>query len=652
MIPLLIACNLTLIADPPVLPGDPLVPAEATIAEASSNPEFGDNFDLTELSLEELMDIEVTIATRSEEPLSSVPAAVYVLTGDEIRRAGHSSIPEALRMVPGMHVSRWTPGDWDVTARGFGTGLAFTNSAYLNQLLVMIDGVIVYSPLFAGMFWTLQDVLIEDVERIEVVRGPGGILWGSNAVHGVVHIITKSAAETEGVQITARGGTDDRYGSVRYGGKIGESGDFRVWFKGAEYDNLYNPYGGFDYGWELASAGGRFDWSDDGRKYSFWARVYKGSFNELGYDLITYDPIQVLDRRDGAQLYASTTDEESGARWQAWYTNDEQDLPTLGDIHIDVYDLEYQRPVEISETHRINVGAGYRRTQSRLYGDDPFWYDFSPNKVNQDTWRIFAVDTIALDDIDSTLTIGLAGEHNDFTDFEFQPTMRYAWYPKPGLTVWGGVSRAVRTPSLEERTLTEDSAYAGDPNFRSETLVAYELGVRILPRDWVSADLAVFFNDYDHLHFADSNATPLPYYYLTNGAKGESYGAELALDFQISEDWKVRSSYTYEHGSFEGNDGTQLSTGKYSPSHIFNARSYYNLTPTWEFDTGFYMVEGLGAGLQGADYTRFDARIGWRPEGDFEFYVGVQDAFNRHRSELDEYDNLSRAYFLGVTFSH
>lgn len=644
MISPLISCLLLSIPLPPV-PGGPTPSAPATT-------EFSDDFDLTELSLEALMDMEVTIATRTATPMSSVPAAVYVLTGDEIRRAGHSSVQEALRMVPGMHVSRWTTGDWDVTSRGFGTGVAFTNSAYLNQMLVMIDGVVVYSPLFAGMFWSLQDVIMEDIDRIEIVRGPGGILWGSNAVHGVVNIITKNAGETEGLQLAARSGTSDRHGSWRYGGKFGEDSSYRVWVKGAKYDTLDNPFGGFDYDYSLASAGGRMDWKGGGNTFSFWVRAYKGKFNELGYDLTTFAPIQVQDKRDGAQVYASMTDDESGGRWQVWYTKDEQDLPTLGDINIDVYDIEYQHPIQLWENNQVNVGAGYRRTMSRLYGDDPFWYDFEPSKVNQDVFRVFGVDTIALDSIQSTVTIGLAAEYNEFTDFEVQPTLRYTWAPEDGFMVWGAVSRAVRTPSLEERTLTDNSFYAGNSQFRSETLWAYELGTRWMPADWISTDLALFFNDYDDLNYADFSDPTVPAYRLTNGAEGMSYGAELAVDLQLNEDWKVRTAYTFEKGDFTADDGTQLETGNYSPTHSYNIRSYFNLTDEWEFDTGIYSVSGLAAGLERANYTRFDARIGWNPGDDYKVYIGVQDAFTASRSEFDQYDNIPRAYYMGMTFSH
>lgn len=216
----------------------------------------------------------------------------------------------------------------------------------------------------------------------------------------------------------------------------------------------------------------------------------------------------------------------------------------------------------------------------------------------------------------------------------------------------GGISRAVRTPSLEERTLTPDSVFAGNDQFRSETLLAYELGMRGMPAEWVSADLALYFNDYDHMHYADPNDPAFWAYHLTNEAEGTAYGGELALDFQLNPSWKVRTAYAYEKGDFKAKDGIQLRTGEQSPRHLFNVRSYYDINEEWELDLGFYMVEGLGSFLQTADYTRLDARVGWNPNEDFRFYIGIQDAINPTRSELDEYDNNRRAGYLGVTFSH
>ena len=610
----------------------------------TSDPSLStDDIDFTEYSLEELMDIEVTVATRNATPLSETPAAVYVLTGDEIRRAGHTSVPEALRMVPGFHVSRWTNHAWDATSRGFGNGLSLLNLAYLNQLLVMIDGVVVYSPQFAGVWWPNQDVLMEDIDRIEIVRGPGGALWGTNAVHGVVHIITKHAKDTQGMQVTAQTGTNDHQASARYGGKIGEDAYFRGWVRGNKYDELENPVVDQNQDWYVTSFGTRFDWKQSGKDFNVWARAWNGQFDNVGYDLDTFDPIQVRDERKGAQFLASMTDQDDGSKWQVWYSTDQQDLPTLADIRVDTFDLEYQRSDDLGGEHVLSWGAGYRHTRSFFHGDDPFYIAFEPEREDLDTFRAFAIDTVPLGQSDVTLTFGAAVEHNSITDFEIQPTLRATYTPDPNYMVWGAISRAVRTPSLEE---TSDSFW-GNKEFKSESLVAYELGGRAVPVEWMSADLALYYNDYDDLHYLDTDV-----WAYSNDSSGKSYGAELALDFQPLEQWKLRSTYTYHHGKFiQRSTGDQLPTSEYSPKHAFSVRSYYDMFTNWEFDTGLYGVQGMGTDFQEAEYIRLDGRLAWHFSEGMEAYIGVQGASEPERSELDEFDQIRRAYYIGMRIS-
>lgn len=622
-------------------------------AASAGSGGFGDpteDEDLTELSLEELMDLEVTIASRSSQKLSEVPGAVYVITGDELRRSGHSSIPEALRMVPGFHVSHWFTGAWDVTSRGFGPGLSLTSLAYLNQLLVMIDGLVVYTPLFAGVWWPIQDIDLAEVDRIEIIRGPGGILWGSNAVHGVVHIITKKAADTQGLRVTLREGTDDRHGGVRYGGTLGESGHYRAWIKGADYDSLSNPFNDWDYDWKILKGGFRADWRAWKRDFSVWTRAWDGDFEDAGFDLNLFVPIQVTNEKRGVQLLGSMANPESRSRWQAWFATDQQDLDTLVDIGIDVLDVEYQRSFELGENETLSVGTGWRWVHSRLFGDDPAYLMFDPEESRQNTFRAYALDRIAFPAIDATLTFGATVEHNDFTQFEVQPTGRMTWMPSEDLMFWGSISRAVRTPSLEERHLSQTSFFIGSEDFHSEILWAYELGTRTQPVSWLAADLAVYFNDYDQLHFADFDAGTLQYQ-LTNDAEGKAYGLELALDLRLTESWSVRSAYTLHKGEYETRAGQELRTDNYSPEHNINLRSYLDLGNDWELDLGFYVVEDLGPGFKTAEYFRGDARLGWQPREDLALFLGIQNATKDTHSELDEFDQIRRTVYAGVSWS-
>ena len=501
----------------PALAADPHEPGSAKPPPEALG---SDELDLTELSLDQLMDIEVTVASKTPQKLASVPAAVYVLTGDEIRRAGHSSIQEALRMVPGFYVSHWTTTQWDVTARGFGTGTAFTNQAFLNQLLVMVDGVVVYTPLFAGMWWALQDIDLDDIDRIEIIRGPGGIVWGSNTVHGIVHVITKSSDETQGAKWGVRTGNDDWHAGGRAGGTFGENGHFRAWVKTSEYDTTHDPFDGWPQDWSIRSGGFRSDWSDDGRRFTFWGRGYDATLRNVAFDLTTFIPFSAVDRKKGGQLFFESADDEAGTRWHAWISTDQQDIPTLADIRIDVADLEYQGELR-SGAHGVTYGAGVRVIHSDVYGEDPFWYAFDPQDQTQVNSRAFVVDTIDLDEDDLQLVLGVQAENNEFTGLEVQPSARLKWQATEDTVAWAAVSRAVRTPALEEVALSQDSFFVGNPDFRSERLISYELGLRKNLTESAIVDATVFYNDYDHLHLAEFDGG-LGQFFYSNEADGHA----------------------------------------------------------------------------------------------------------------------------------
>jgi len=608
-----------------------------------------DDQDLKDLSIEQLMELEVTIATRSEQALSDVPGAVYVLTGDEIRRAGHTSIPEALRMVPGFYVSHWFSQAWDVTARGFGPGLSLTSSAFLNQLIVMVDGVVVYTPLFAGTWWDIQDFDMAQVDRIEVMRGPGGALWGTNATHGVVHVITKKAADTQGVRLSGRVGENDSHTSARYGGRIGEIGHWRVWAKGAWYDGLEDAFLDFDTDWRSKSAGFRTDWVQAGRDVTVWSRFYDNTNHAYGFDAVN-GTIPIHDHKRGYQLYASVANPEASSLLQAWFSADLQDQPTFVDISIHTFDLEYGRELQLGERNRLKLGGGYRRIYSDLSGDDPTFEDFDPRHVTQDILRAYAIDRIALPGLDSELLLGCTVEDNEFTDVEVQPTVRWTWTGIEDLSAWAAISRAVRTPSLEERTLSDGSVFIGNDDFESEELWAYEAGLRTLLSARASLDVALFYNDYDELHFRQDTGTGQEL--LVNGAEGESWGAEVALDLRPTERWTVRSGYAFARGQYQSKaDGSRLGTDEYYPEQQFNLRSYYDLGSDWEADAAVYVVEGMGSDFDIAQYWRVDLRLGWRPSPAFDLYVGVQSANDEEHSEFDEFNRIPRALYVGLNWT-
>ncbi|MFT4709674.1 MAG: iron complex outermembrane receptor protein [Planctomycetota bacterium] len=607
--------------------------------------------DLTELSLSDLLNIEVTVASRTEQKLSEVPGAVYVITGDELRRSGHNSVQEAMRMVPGMYVSNWTTSKWDVTSRGFGPGVSPISLAFLNQLMVMIDGVPVNAVTYAGTEWALQDIMLEDVDRIEIIRGPGGILWGANAVHGVVHIITKDAADTQGQLSMIRGQNDERHFAVRTGGSFGETGSYRVYAKRSQYDSNHNDFDGFDDQWRINTISARFDWMGrEDYKNLAWGRVYSADLNTDGFDLNLFDYIPVTDNANGFQAFASSASPDGKHTYTAWMNYDRQDLRTEVDSRIFQVDLEYRRAFSFSETSNLSAGAGYRLIKSDLTGDDPFFVDFDPNRHTLNTYRAFAVQTWNLADNDLDIVLGAQMEQNDITGFELQPTARMSWHPGSDYTLWAGFTKSVRTPAIEEISLSSNSYLVGDEDFDSEKVETIEIGFRKQISDETAIDLTVFHNEYDNLREEEFDFTTFQSL-LTNNGKGDSTGVELAVDSKPTENWSLRGSYAWIEGSFENEVlDYDLGTESYHPGQQINLRSYYDINDDWEADMGFYYTGDFGNSFF-EDRTRLDVRFSYAPREGMEWFFGGQQIVDPFIEELDSFDNPRRDMYFGLTWA-
>jgi iron complex outermembrane receptor protein len=374
-------------------------------------------------------------------------------------------------------------------------------------------------------------------------------------------------------------------------------------------------------------------------------RGYDGSFDYRAFDLTLFVPYRDTSNKYGVQVFGSVKDPESGSELRGWLYHDQQDLPTLLDQRIDTADVEYNRSLELSERTTLLVGAGYRVIRSTLVGEDPTYLSFDPESFTQNIFRAFAIGTTNLTD-EVQLTAGMTLEHNDFTQFEFQPTARATWTPCADWMTWASISRAVRTPSLEEQTLSDISLYAGNESFLAEVLWAYEIGTRKMFGERVSTDLALFYNDYDNLHYAEFNGAG---YDLTNKAQGSAWGSELALDVQPADWWRLRSAFSILHSKRDV-DGVALMTDDYHPERLFNVRSYVDLGDDWELDSALYAVGRMGPGYEIAEYTRVDVRLGWTPTDSLELYAGVQDVGHATRSEYDEFDNPRRSVYFGLSW--
>jgi iron complex outermembrane recepter protein len=432
-------------------------------AQDGSHSARGDADDLMELSLEELMDVPVVTSVAGvAQPWFTTPSAIHVVTAEEVRRAGHRTMAEALRMVPGIDVRQGMSHQWSITSRGF-------NGPYANKLLVLIDGRTVYDPAFAGVFWDIQDVLLEDLDRIEVIRGPGATLWGANAVNGVVNIITKDARDTQGTYVTAGAGTHERgFGALRHGGQLGDDSHYRVWGKHADRDQFESVTGrDLHDDWDLAHGGLRIDTElGDGKHWTLSTDVYNsnriGEFTPVpvpGQHLVYNNTITDGRAGGGNILFNLEQDPASDNGWSIQGYYERANRVTIAGLQLerDTVDLDWKHRFTPSDGHKFIWGLGWRLHDDRT---DPGPYvGFDPADRQTNLFSGFIQDTITIAPDRLYVMLGCKFEHNDHTDFEWQPSAR-AWFtPDDEQVFWGAISRPVKTPSPAQEDLTLVAAY-------------------------------------------------------------------------------------------------------------------------------------------------------------------------------------------------
>ncbi len=615
--------------------------------------------DLTELDLEDLMNIEITSVSKKPQRLSDAAAAIFVITGDDIRRSGVTNIPEALRMAPGLQVARMDANKWAITSRGF-------NGRYATKLLVLIDGRSVYTPLFSGVYWDIQDTLMEDIDRIEVIRGPGAALWGANAVNGVINIITKHTKDTQDGLVTATAGTEERgHVAIRYGGRRGDDTSYRVY---AKYFNREDAVyaSGDDAADECSAlrAGFRLDRQiSDFDTLMLTGNMYDGRSGErASLSVPVQRTVNTEAEINGINLLGRWEHKVSAASnimLQLYYDRTERQDVSLDEIR-DILDLEFNHQFSIGEHHRIIWGFGYRFTRDNL--DNTLSISFTPDRRSDDLYSAFIQDDIWLVKDRLRLRIGSKFEHNDYTGFEIQPNARLILTPGGDYSVWASVSRAVRTPSrvghgASVTTPLPPSAgvpgnsvtVIGNDNFNSEKLMAYEMGYRLHATEQLSLDAALFYNDYDEAISYEILIPPWPGPYtllIDNKLKGHLYGAELAANFQVLEWWRLQSSYTYLqmqlHLDRDSTDQTSELTEGENPHHQFSIRSSMNMKKDLDLDLWARYVDSLPT--QGmSSYVTLDVRLAWRPHKDLELSIVGQNLLDSQHPEFQS--------FLDYTFS-
>jgi iron complex outermembrane receptor protein len=615
--------------------------------------------DLTEASLEDLMNIEVTTVSKKEQKLSQAPAAIFVITQEDIRRSGMTTIPDLLRMVPGLQVGQMQSGTWAVSARGF-------NSQASDKMLVMVDGRSIYSPLSKGVFWDQQDTLLEDIDRIEVVRGPGATLWGANAVNGVVNIITKSAVDTQGSLVTAGAGSEGQVlGGLRFGGALGDSGHYRIFSKYSDGNdvsvgqmNLYGTrslHGGFRADWTLSSRdsltveGDLFHASSGEALNIFqltppFGNVARSAIQDNGGDLMVNWTRRQSDRSQTA-LRASV-DHSSG--------NDP--LENSGQSTIDV---DFQQQLTLSESNGLVWGLGFRDSFERQESKN-FNLSVLPPHREDRLFSVFVQDQWQIAGDQLSLILGSKFEHNKFSGFDVQPSARLLWTPAARHSAWAGVSRALRTPSYSDASIRINLAVVpgpqglpalvtvfGSPSFKPESLLSYELGYRWQAARRFSVDIATYINSYHHLvtlepenPFLETDPQPahlVIHLVYGNQMHGTAMGGEISSNLNLTAHWRLIPSYSFLNLDLRNDptshDTNGLTRQTQSPRHQYQLRSNLDVSRRLQFDAGAYYTAAL-PGLSMAAYTRLDARLGYRPRQDLEISLAGQNLRGGRHEEL------------------
>ncbi|RQP22857.1 TonB-dependent receptor plug domain-containing protein [Piscinibacter terrae] len=600
---------------------------------------------LARLSIEELADIEVSSVSKRPERLADAPAAVFVITRDDIRRSGAVTLPEALRLAPNLQVARASSNSWAISARGF-------NNTSANKLLVMIDGRTVYTPLHSGVFWDVQDVIIADVERIEVVSGPGGTLWGANAVNGVINVITRQAQQSIGTVASVGAGNEEQGLTVRHGLLLGDDAAVRGYVKTQRFEASERQDGSaLSDAWNRQQAGFRADFG----KSAAW--TVQGDVNQGKAQGGPGFPDRLVSGGNLLARYSREFDDKSGLQVQAYFDSYRRRQPSFFDEDLDTYDVDAQHHFGLRADHEIVWGGGLREQHDRTRGGALL--AFVPANSTLRLINVFGQDTWTLSP-QTKLTFGLKVEHNSYTGVEYQPNVHLAWKPSEQTLVWAAISRAVRTPSRLDRDfyifIPLGAPYTGrllgGTNFQSERVTAYELGYRAQPAKDVSVSISAFVNDYTRLRSIEANGSGD--FVLGNNIRGRTHGLEAWAGWQVTEMWRVNAgvSLLSEDLKFEPDStdpGTTASSGNDPKSQLF-LRSSWSLGDDLSLDLGLRRIGALPSPAVPA-YTALDARVAWRINKVFELALSAANLGGRH-VEFNSGANTAwfgRTYLLRLT---
>lgn len=601
---------------------------------------------LKSLSVEELMNIEVTSVSKTAAPLSTAPAAIYVITHEDVIRSGATSIPEVLRLAPNLQVVQVSASNYIVTARGFSGNSADQN--FSDKLLVLIDGRSVYSPLYSGVYWDAQDVLLEDIERIEVISGPGATLWGANAVNGVINIITRRSADTQGATAAVAGGNLEKNASARIGGSLSEDATYRIYAKGFERAAFDLPSGpSADDGWSEAQVGFRTDWTPKDNTVTVQGDAYRANENQPGTTDLSVAGANLLARWQ-RQLAA-----DSALQIQAYYDHSQRfNGGGGGGFVLNTYDLELQHSFALGRTNTVIYGVGERVSRYAITNTPSFL--FVPDQRTLNLADAFVQDAIALNS-KLKLTLGIKVEDDPYSGATPLPNVRLSWNVNDTAFLWSAVSRAIRSPTPFDRDVVEYLGktlfLTGDGNFQPEKLTAYEIGYRGQPVSRVSISVSTFYNSYDDLRTIEFDPRTLLPLHWGNLMDGHTYGAEAWANYQASDWWVLTLSFTqlYESLHFKAGSSGLLGVAQAGddPSHQAQLRSSMNLSPDLTFDAALRYV-GTLPNPEVHAYEELNARLGWRISKHWEAALSGRNLLHEHHQEftVPPSDALSRSFML------
>jgi iron complex outermembrane recepter protein len=627
--------------------------------------------DLGQMSIEDLMNLEVTSGAKEEEPVQRTAAAIFVITSEDIRRSGATTLPDVLRMAPGLDVAQINGSAWAVSSRGF-------NDEFSNKMLVLVDGRTVYSPLFSGVSWDAVDMLLADIDRIEVIRGPGAALWGTNAVNGVINIITKKAEQTQGGMVTAGGGNvEGGYGAAQYGGRIGGSGFYRVFTKG--FDKISfpgEPGQGPQGGWDLEHAGFRADLKLSTRdSLTIQGDLFQSFAQGTTSFTTSLDPlvsglVPGTRRTTGGNLEAKwsrTYSPTAGFSLQTYYDNTDTSASIIG-LNIHTFDVEFQDQFAINGRSEIVWGVDFRHVQ--IITEGTVAVSFSPVNTYENLASGFIQDEIEIVPFKLRLTLGGRLQQDYRAGQEFQPDVRLLWTPNTRHAFWLAASRAYRglTPadtSVQARLGAIPSGLGlsvvpeslGNPVMKTEAAVALQVGYRTEITKSFSTDFTGFYNVYKRLRGNDTG-TPIletgsgaPFLLVpvtfNNKVSGETHGIEMFFTWKPFLAWKISGGYSWLAGTFRDRSVTTIpNTATFiqqSPGQQFNIRSNLNLPHRLEFDAALYRVGEVNTQVFVPGYYRLDARLGWHVGENLEISAVGQNLLTPRHFEFNNPNDLVAA---------